>query len=569
MAQFKCITAKGVNYSKKYLGEGVLNYQDVRTTTLEIVFNNVDNDEELVKYYDEISVYNEIGGYGNFSIENLSFTNSRITNAEFPTSDDLTETGIGFGKVILTIETRSAGDTSHLDANAYYDAAGNLLLDQIESYGHLIENLSEDFSFVSGINGQIEFSRKINLQLIDTTDNSLSLAKTVAGDILQTTPNFGFEIPEMPGSLKTYKTETVNKITNEISISQVYTLFDNTGTTDGKSYTYELTHNITYSEEGLINVTEAGTIQGTSTDGDIFVQAREAVEDQIALSYARCVTIFQKYVDASIQANVALNTRAVDTSRAFNNINKQAIYTVSYTSNVSMHNGYVADRTISSSDDPQGLRTINENTTLTTFEPRGIDPITFYTVDKAGAYSRINDMLTQGSVNFIEGMVHTSTSVDYDPVGKVVTYSIEYTNSPALVTAENIDTISKIELEINDTAPIRMHSEYAIAGYKFLVQKGGQTELGKRKITIKALETRANGVWPLGTPYASNRIVNPAIDENVIDQLAAIAKEKALDVFQDLQIEKNDLFVADCKWGYDSNGNISFDVDVSFVGAAN
>ncbi|MDP7012152.1 MAG: hypothetical protein QF685_12320, partial [Verrucomicrobiota bacterium] len=76
MAQFKCITAKGVNYSKKYLGEGVLNYQDVRTTTLEIVFNNVDNDEELVKYYDEISVYNEIGGYGNFSIENLSFTNS-------------------------------------------------------------------------------------------------------------------------------------------------------------------------------------------------------------------------------------------------------------------------------------------------------------------------------------------------------------------------------------------------------------------------------------------------------------------------------------------------------------
>ena len=56
MAQFKCITAKGVNYSKKYLGEGVLNYQDVRTTTLEIVFNNVDNDEELVKYYDEISV---------------------------------------------------------------------------------------------------------------------------------------------------------------------------------------------------------------------------------------------------------------------------------------------------------------------------------------------------------------------------------------------------------------------------------------------------------------------------------------------------------------------------------
>ena len=101
MAQFKCITAKGINYTKKYLGEGVINYQDVRTTTLEIVFNNVDNTEELNKYLEDIEIYDEIGGYGNFSVGELSFTNSRITNAEFPTSDDLTETGIGFGKIIF------------------------------------------------------------------------------------------------------------------------------------------------------------------------------------------------------------------------------------------------------------------------------------------------------------------------------------------------------------------------------------------------------------------------------------------------------------------------------------
>ena len=111
-----------------------------------------------------------------------------------------------------------------------------------------------------------------------------------------------------------------------------------------------------------------------------------------------------------------------------------------------------------------------------------------------------------------------------------------------------------------------MHSEYPIIKWKFLIHEAGQTELGKRRVSVKAVEQRPSGLWPTGDYSLTNRLRNPDIDPDMIEKLAATAAGKALDVFKETQNEENDLFVSDCKWGYDSKGNVSFDVEVSFVG---
>ena len=144
-----CVTAKGVNYVKKYIGENI-NYQDVKTTTLELTFNNqdktVDTDEDLHRYVAEIQNYDRIGNYGTIFIPisggSMSFTRARIIKADFPTSPNTRETGVGWGKIILVIEQKIMGDLTSLAGHPDY-----VDLTTIPStYWEMVDDLSEDFA---------------------------------------------------------------------------------------------------------------------------------------------------------------------------------------------------------------------------------------------------------------------------------------------------------------------------------------------------------------------------------------------------------------------------------------
>ena len=74
MPSFECIQSKGINITKKYLGEG-LNFQDTIVTDLEIFFSDANDD--LSDWKDFISTYQNIGTrISTLTIGTISFTNA-------------------------------------------------------------------------------------------------------------------------------------------------------------------------------------------------------------------------------------------------------------------------------------------------------------------------------------------------------------------------------------------------------------------------------------------------------------------------------------------------------------
>ena len=568
-----CVKSRSIDVKKNYLGD-TINNADIYTTQLEVFFNNSSANAhlgDLTAWLAELNSWQNIGEIqASLTIHGLTFANARIVSVDTaPTSDGINN-AILRGSINVTVEERVAGDTSRLSLDSgNYANLGSLLDD--------VKDISEDISYSSGVNGQFSMSHSVNVSLKDgyasaSKDGALQIAKSILDSYLPAA-NAGLGNGSsvhnalISSGATGYLSAAVNQITGECTYSRSVEV----NYPDALYQTNnERSHSLTLDKQGIIMVTENGRILPLSVDD--YASASNMLATILSGAQARCSSVFSNYVsklnNTLTNAANAMGSIAVETVKTFNGISHEVSYSVSYSNDPNILNGHTIDRTTDISQDKSGIATLTEKTSFIQHGLKCVtDPLVLYTNDNGGSWARAIAVYNavngssglDGGVSFAFKLA--SRTLSYNPNGRNLSYSISWTSDPSVSeigSAAEAATIKKISIDWNDKLPERMRQEYPIAPIGLLVHDPGQTSLGVRTVSVTANLDRDN------CPYTLASRVKPVL---AINYMANIAKDKILDVFMDLNLGQNNIYITECNYSFSSNRTVTLTATAQYLQA--
>jgi hypothetical protein len=562
-----------VDVKKNYLGN-TINNADIYTTQLEVFFNNSSANAhlgDLTAWLAELNSWQNIGEIqASLTIHGLTFANARIVSVDTAPTPDGINNAILRGSINVTVEERVAGDTSRLSLDSgNYANLGSLLDD--------VRDISEDISYSSGVDGQFSMSHSVNVSLKDgyasaSKDGALQIAKSILDSYLPAASAGLANGSSVHNALISsgatgYLSASVNQITGECTYSRSVEVNNPDALYETNN---ERSHSLTLDKQGIIMVTENGRILPLSV-GD-YASASNMLATILSGAQVRCSSVFSNYVsklnNTLTNAASAMGSIAVETVKTFNGISHEVSYSVSYSNDPNILNGHTIDRTTDVNQDKNGVATLTEKTS---FIQHGLkcatDPLVLYTNDNGGAWARA--VAVYNSVNASSGLDGgvsftfklASRTLSYNPNGKNLSYSISWTSDPSVSgvgSAAEAATIKKISIDWNDKLPERMRQEFPIAPIGLLVHDSGQTSLGVRTVSVTASLDRDS------CPYTLALRVKPIL---AINYMANIAKDKILDVFMDLSLGQNDIYITECNYSFSSNRTVTLTATAQYLQA--
>jgi hypothetical protein len=568
-----CVKSRGVDVKKNYLGN-TINNADIYTTQLEIFFNNSSANAHLgdiTAWVAELNSWLHIGEIQtNLTIHGVTFTNARIISVDTAPTPDGMNNAILRGSINITVEERFAGDTTRLSHDSQnYSNLGSLLDD--------VKDISEDISYNLGVNGQFSMSHSVTVSLKDgyasaSKDGGLQIAKSILDSYLPTASaglaNGSSIHNALVGNGATgYLSASVNQITGECTYSRSVDVNYPDAYYETNN---ERSHSLTLDKQGIIKVTESGRILPLSVDD--YPNASSMLTTILSGAQARCSSVFSNYVskldNTLTNAANAMGSIAVETVKTFNEISHEVSYSVSYSNDPNILNGHTIDRTTDISQDKSGIATLTEKTSFIQHSSKCVtDPLVLYTDDNGGAWARAIAVYNtvNGSSNLEGGAGFAfklaSRTLNYNPNGKNLSYSFSWTSDPSISasgSAAETATIKKMSIDWNDKLPERMRQEYPIAPIGLLVHDPGQTSLGTRTVSVTANLDRDN------CPYT---LFSPARPNAAISYMADIVKDKILDVFIDLNLGQDDIYITECNYSFNSNRTVTLSATAQYLQA--
>jgi hypothetical protein len=511
---------------------------------------------------------------------------------------------------------------------------------------------------------------------------NINEALKLAREILdQNIPAFGLRY--QPGQYKDiqlnddvicYYSETQNLITGECSMSKKITLLTEKDADLDWTATYK--HSLTLNNNGILNVTETGTVKGNkkclndgvnvsdaafkrSIDGmDEWLKGDPPAHagDPYGAAADRCAEFYTEHIcnftgpwndccntttttvaPTTTTTTVAPTTTTTDRpairedqnnattttttpapttttttqkpcsdcpllstafplnlSKNINGVGRDVSYSITFTDDPEMAQGYFASRELKASKNSSGVIEITEVSNLTQFQDRGSDasapgpgvyPINpqapdgiidnpwaiIYPLDKAGQAQRVKDFFDSLKDFNIkdDGCVATvikdaklkSTSVNYNPYGRTLSYTVVWTGDKGISCEyPNEFGIRKVDISTDDKLPQRIREEYPIIQWKMLVHDSGQTDIGERSVNIKAFLDR--------TPK-QNRLTDPKLPKDALERMASHHAHNGLvEVFADNAVDNliaDDMYIKLCQWGFDSKGGANFSAAINYL----
>jgi len=573
MAAFTtCVKSKSVDFQKNYLGQNINNFDTV-TTQLEVFFANNANSNDLTTWLAQIAAWKTAGDFlPTLTVHGLTFTNCRVTSVNFPTSDGGMNSAIKRGSITITIEERYAGDLTNLDSDNYSNLP-TLLAAQV----HTIKDVSEELTYNLGVNGQFSLNHSVSVSM---ADGQAALAKTlglqIAGSILDS------YLPDASAGVYTSAhdvlntagqegllSSSINQITGEATYTRKIDLLSNVETSSNTSSTYA--HSLSLDKEGVIQVSEKGKIIPTSpvSGAGVYSDAVANLPAILAAAGGRCSTVFTTYtakLDQSITGTLdPLFGTALKVSRTFNEISQEVSYSVTFTNDPTFGSSYTTDRSTDIGKDRNGIITLTEKSSFIQHgEKCDSDPITIYANDSGGSFGRAFAQYGNFSGGLEGGGSFTfklaSRSLSYSPNGKNLSYSVSWTSDNSVSASGSAAAtagITKISTDISDKLPERMRQEFPIASFGMLVHDPDQTTLGSRSVSITANLDRAGA-------YSLN---SPALPSAAIAYMANLARTALLNVFSDLGLASNDIFITECNYNFNSKRNVNLNVTAQYIQA--
>ena len=482
--------------------------------------------------------------------------------------EEIIVNGVNLGPARITSITFNSNNPVRLDTytisfnvltsgqNDLYNMNGNLYLGVKSSLGnttHLLEVFDENFSFNLTEDNAYNYSHNLNIRYRNTSGylSPINLAKNLAYNIFSSAPNIGFIDDNYAGYYtnagKKYFTENYNLITNDCSFTKTFNILS----ASADDYTLVLTQNLTFGNDGNIEVTEQGNIKGLV--GDLISAAENGLSIQLNNSLSRCQGVFNRYKSSNALSNAnSLFSTPLETIRTYNRFNGEAQYTVKYTNNLGFKPLYTLDTTLTFNKNNLNIIEVEENGNLRVYGNKSANFTTAFdssSVNSALGAAALRITTFYGEQGGNKNLVIIKKNINYPKYGQNVSYNMKYSDDPAYNV--NIAGIKKLVIKTSDTAANHMYNQYIIPNKKVFSVAGGQTELGQREATIECIVDRPNG---------SIFNINPMGTVNLLKGIAINALAKNFP-----KVSPKEAYVTKCEYNFDSDLNLTLNVGIDYT----
>ena len=496
----------------KFLAEGEFRYGSTKVLSItSVIDTKISNSDFSGVKESQEKLMQLISGAHNLqeiNINGTDFGSGRIISINSETAPIWNVDSIRFGKNTFQIEIQDSGE------NNLYNMTGNFFTGLKEKFSkqHLLENFDESFTFNLAGEGNYTYEHQVSAKYFSGIEvaDPIGEAKKLASGIFEQDPSFGFIDTQRSGFYNTdgkkYFTEGYNLQTNACYFQKRFECMPRYNKND--LFCSNTLYNLSSNEDGIINITERGLAMGLDDDGndELYESAIDGLNSLISSAYERCNNVFNNYTDFYGGDTTPLNSQYLSLQKSINRISANLEYEISFNnaSNISGHSGQ-HDMTLNLQSSQDGVRTVIENGTITSFSGRGnVDPVTLYnsfSIDQNAPYrcgnfysGQVNN--NKNNYNFFQKdrFNLTSTNLNFSQSGNVVNYRKTFTDDVSIVKTNNINIMN---VRSSDVFSVDVSQAYFIPNQqKEILTKRGIKTLASRNINADCVYQKpSNNFW--------------------------------------------------------------------------
>lgn len=563
-----------LNYSMQNEKAGVFNTRRKETVSLEGLFSNVGVNLPITEHFSQIrSLIQASDDFLDLKLNGVSYGKAKFTSFSFPTSVGFDQNAARFSKFTIQLEIVKE-DASNAFAN------GNLPTDVVALSGSWswsrLTDFSENFSFKLNDDGNFDASHSISFGYnnIDKLSdlNVVDAAKTVASsffrqalkdlssiDSLYSSTDFQNSVNDYGSSLTE---QSVDLINYKFAYSKNYTVFSQNGTNTSETIMIE----VSYKEDGVIEVSEKGRIKGK---GESYAIARTnaitKLNENLSNAYARCNSSFNTYftttygtfvgVIPKYNSSDTLRTVPVSIAKDLTDITSEVGYDIKFTTNAAYDNSTrIHSYSISVKKDSVGVYQATKNGSIKFYTNKRKNFSTnmgeVRTIVSSDSFSDINAYYQKVSGLATYAGIRTDTTISSAKFGAEVSYSITYSNSPTLKAPGLVRKVTVTEGHQN---PVNKFSTIRLIGSSVnvpteLLGKISNKKLGKEIIYQTRQLSEGSRNITLEMKIDREQLYSGSVNGVNTSTASIFAKIKDLFTFEMLDRQSGYLFSGSSPW---------------------
>ena len=497
-----------LNYSLENEKAGAFNYRRKESISVTGYFSNRESSVPISEHFRQIKLLLENStDFVDLKLNDFSYGKVRFLNFTFPTSVNFDENAVRFSKFTITMEVFK-DDSSGTFASANLPTA----VGSVTTSWYKVKNFTESFNFTLQEDNNFLASHSLSFG-IDNIDKQspadvTKLANSIANTFfaqgldslssirsLYSSTNFQVSNTDYGSSLVNQNSDIINY---QYSYGKNYTVFsDNSSTT-----TETLTNDISYMQDGIIQIVERGRIKGK---GDTREAARQnalaKLEANLATAYTRCNSYFTSYFStyySRFAANVpkiyqieTLKTNPISINKDLGGVETEVGYDITFTSSGSYSSPTrINSFSVSLTKNPRGIveASIEGSVKYYTNKNQNFDKISDFRTNIIDSPS-VSDIATispyykklMNSANNYAGS-KISLQIQYLKFGVEIQYTKSFSDSPTIQSAGAL--VSELNISESTNLPVNRFSTVNVPNYKEVIYQTRQLSEGNKNISI-------------------------------------------------------------------------------------
>lgn len=603
-----------LDYALENEKAGAFDYRRKEKISLQGIFSNRESSVPIAEHFRQVKLLLESStDFVDIKLNDKSYGKARFLGFSFPTSVAFDENSVRFSKINIQLEILKDDSSNTFSAANLPSSVSGL-----STIWYKLKNFTESFSFRVTDENYFIATHDISFGLDNIDKNTDSqvvvLANQVANiffaqglDALSRIRPFysptNFQISALDyGSSQ--MAQTVDLINYTFAYSKEYQVLSANNSSSSETITTE----ITYKENGILEVAEKGRVKGNGAD---YATARRNAISRLDVNlngaYSRCNIVFNRYLTGSnystsmskffpkYNATDTLKSTPISITKDLSEFGPEIGYEIRFTTDQSIDSTRIHSYSISLARNPQGV-----------YEANVDGSIKYYTNKNRTFSSKISDIKSiidtddnslinvyypsVAGVGLTFGGIRTSSSLNHLKFGIETTYSKTYSNSPSLTASGNL--VRQVVISENTSLPTNQYSTVIVPGYydsasSRSAKPGKETIYQTRQLTAGTKNITLNMKIDRGVLFNSGVGVNLLIN-TVFANLKTLMVDKMIDktngylfgtatpayatiafnkIYNEISLSTGDLtwFLEDLKISIDSSYNLKADLAYRFL----
>jgi hypothetical protein len=405
-----------------------------------------------------------IGSYSDIIIDGINYGYGKIKSVSFDSGNWVRVTEYNIDVEIL----KSSDFDFQLDPEE--KNLTSEILSGLKTYAEFLEDFSESYS-VDYTSDQNEISGSHNIDIKVSPlfqGNKIEFAKNLATFIfskasISDLSKYSYSLPDPFRRKETYS-ETYDIIGLSFGFRKNFSFLNSS-----ECHSLNRSMNVSFSEDGLITVTENTLITGKCRETDEYStikSAKNVFNSEVGGSYGRCNEIFLIYKNAQSDP---LIDKEIERSVKINNFSGEIEYTVSYTNDKRKKNNYSYEYSLEISRSEDGIWNASEQGAVIGDGTRGQaskfeNAWAGWNIEKNNISQRINDFYI-ASADPKPSPVQALKLIEKNTTHSIYEGSFNYSYSFTDDKTINLSSdIRRSTISISDNKGTKIHNDFIVPG---------------------------------------------------------------------------------------------------------